>query len=94
MLGSATLAAPLLLAGAVHALPELSIAKRGDEGDVSGNLPRRGLVKRQGTVETNVYDILTYSTGGAYYANGESYDAGGGGGGGRCGEDRDCLTSP
>lgn len=61
--------APVLLAASVHALPELSITKRDAKGAASH--VARGLVKRQGTVETNIFDILTYSTGGAYYANGE-----------------------
>ena len=66
------LAAELLLVTGAYALPEISIAKRdrhthGQTRDVAN-----GLVKRQdaGTVETNVFDILTYSAGGAYYANG------------------------
>jgi len=73
---SYTLAQLLLLSSAVHALPELAITKK-RHADV--NLAR--LRKRQnegntggthgGTVGTNVYDVLTWSTGGAYYANGE-----------------------
>lgn len=57
------LAAEILLATATYALPELSIAKRHKHG------ARPVHVKRQGTVGTTVYDIITYSTGGAYYAN-------------------------
>jgi hypothetical protein len=60
----------LLLSGAaVQGLPEISIAKH----RTAGVTPVR-LRKRQdggGTVETNTYDVLTWSTGGAYYANGE-----------------------
>ncbi|KAK5112865.1 hypothetical protein LTR85_011092 [Meristemomyces frigidus] len=64
---TASLAAPLLLAASVHALPELSISKR--DAKLATSNVARGLVRRAGTVTTNVYDILTYSTGGAYYAN-------------------------
>jgi len=61
-------AASLLLAGA-HALPELSVAKRDAHLRVSD--AASGLAKRAaGTVTTNVFDILTWSSGGAYYANG------------------------
>jgi hypothetical protein len=59
----------LLLNTAVHGLPEIAIAKH-RHADFN---PAR-LRKRQddgGTVETNTYDVLTWSTGGAYYANGE-----------------------
>ncbi|KAK0862455.1 hypothetical protein LTS02_007214 [Friedmanniomyces endolithicus] len=58
-----------LLATTAHALPELFIAKR--DAALQASPLARGLVKRQsgGTVETNVFDILTYSDGGAYYAN-------------------------
>lgn len=59
--------APLLAAG-VHSLPELFISKR----DVHGHATNvaRGLLRRaDGTVTTNVFDIASYSTGGAYYAN-------------------------
>ncbi|KAK4539508.1 hypothetical protein LTR36_010853 [Oleoguttula mirabilis] len=64
---AASLAAPLLLAASAHALPELSISKR--DAKLATSNVARGLVKRGGTVGTNVFDILTYSTGGAYYAN-------------------------
>ncbi|KAK0354838.1 hypothetical protein LTR59_001549 [Friedmanniomyces endolithicus] len=58
-----------LLATTAHALPELFIAQR--DAALQASPLARGLVKRQsgGTVETNVFDILTYSDGGAYYAN-------------------------
>ncbi|KAK0258596.1 hypothetical protein LTR91_009626 [Friedmanniomyces endolithicus] len=59
-----------LLATTAHALPELFIAKR--DAALQASPLARGLVKRSsgsGTVQTNVFDILTYSDGGAYYAN-------------------------
>lgn len=61
----------------VTALPEISIAKHRHRD--AGGLRRR----QEGTDETNVYDVITWSTGGAYYANGESLclvEEGGGGG--------------
>ncbi|KAK5173312.1 uncharacterized protein LTR77_001993 [Saxophila tyrrhenica] len=60
-----TLTTTLLVATTVTALPELSIAKRHKHG------ARPVLQKRQDDeiVGTTVYDIITYSTGGAYYAN-------------------------
>ncbi|WPH01382.1 Hypothetical protein R9X50_00422700 [Acrodontium crateriforme] len=61
-----TAVAPLLVAGAA-ALPELSVAKRDVHGRASPLA--RGMVRRDGTDETVVYDILAYSSGGAYYAN-------------------------
>jgi hypothetical protein len=57
------LACAPLLASAAFALPEILIAKKHKHG------AKPVLRKRQGTVETNVFDIITYSTGGAYYAN-------------------------
>jgi hypothetical protein len=60
----------LLLSGAaVHGLPEISIAKHKNSGVTPARLKRRQ--DGGGTVETNTYDVLTWSTGGAYYANGE-----------------------
>jgi len=59
----------LLAASTASALPELAITKRDANLKASG--VGRGLVKRGGTVETNVYDVLAWSSGGAYYANGE-----------------------
>lgn len=50
---------------------ELSISKRDASGNPS-DVARGMLVKRQntaGTVEESVYDVLTWSTGGAYYTN-------------------------
>nr|POE63743.1 putative aspartic-type endopeptidase opsb [Quercus suber] len=59
--------APLLVAG-VSSLPELHISKRDAQGQASHIA--RGLVKRaSGYVTTNIFDIASYSTGGAYYAN-------------------------
>ncbi|KAK3117728.1 hypothetical protein LTR53_000657 [Teratosphaeriaceae sp. CCFEE 6253] len=63
-------AALTLLAGTAHALPELLISKR--DAHLQTSHVARGMVKRasgDGNVETSVFDILTYSTGGAYYAN-------------------------
>jgi hypothetical protein len=60
---STSIACEFLLASTAYALPEISIAKRHKHG------AKPVLKKRQGTLETTVYDILTYSTGGAYYAN-------------------------
>ncbi len=62
---STLVACELLLASAAVALPEISIAKRRKHGA----LPV--MKKRQNAVGTTVYDIVTYSTGGAYYANSE-----------------------
>ena len=59
----AYIAAELLLATATYALPEISIGKK--------HRALRPLTKRQ-TVGTSVYNIETYSFGGAYYANSES----------------------
>ena len=65
-----------LLATCVYGLPEIAIQRRdrhnhGDTADVA-----RGVVKRQeGTLETNVFNIITYTTGGAYYANGAHWVA-------------------
>lgn len=57
----------------VSALPEIAITKR--DGELKASERAHGVVKRadgDGTVETNVFDVATWSTGGAYYANGES----------------------
>jgi len=59
----------LLHNAAVHALPEIAIAKHRHAGSNPVRLKRRQ--DDGGTVETNTYDVLTWSTGGAYYANGE-----------------------
>lgn len=70
-----TQAAHLLLlsgAAAVHALPEVSITKHRHADVNPARLSRRQNGDSGGTVETNTYDVLTWSTGGAYYANGES----------------------
>jgi hypothetical protein len=55
----------LLLATAALALPEIPIAKRHKTNGAHR-------VRKRQTVGTNVYDIITYSIGGAYYANGAS----------------------
>jgi hypothetical protein len=62
----------LLLSGAVSALPEITIAKHRHADFNPARLRRRQNGDSGGTVETNTYDVLTWSTGGAYYANGES----------------------
>ncbi|RMY88953.1 hypothetical protein D0862_10314 [Hortaea werneckii] len=54
----------------VSALPEIAITKR--NGELKASQRAHGVVKRadgDGTVETNVFDVATWSTGGAYYAN-------------------------
>jgi hypothetical protein len=62
----------LLLSSAVSALPEITIAKHRHADFNPARLRRRQNGDSGGTVETNTYDVLTWSTGGAYYANGES----------------------
>jgi len=58
----------LALAACTHALPELAVSKR--DAHLRHSALARGLVRRDGgTLETNVYDVLTWSSGGAYYAN-------------------------
>ena len=68
---------PLLLASA-YALPEISIEKRDKHTNGQTNYFRRAipgrLDKRQRTVETNIFNVLSWSSGGAYYANSESHD--------------------
>jgi hypothetical protein len=56
----------LLFGAATAALPELAISKHKSVGLNPARLRRRA-----GTVGTDVYDVLTWSSGGAYYANGE-----------------------
>jgi hypothetical protein len=72
---TANQAAHLLLlssAAAVHALPEVAITKHRHADVNPAKLSRRQTGDNGGTVETDTYDVLTWSTGGAYYANGES----------------------
>ena len=57
----------LLLSSASAALPELSIAKKFNR-DLAPALRKRQ-AQDDGTVTTNVFDVITWSTGGAYYAN-------------------------
>jgi len=69
-----TQAAHLLLlssAAAVHALPEVAITKHRHADFNPARLSKRQNGDSGGTVSTNTYDVLTWSTGGAYYANGE-----------------------
>lgn len=68
----------LLLAAYVYALPEISVEKRrnrerSQDDDTPRLMSRDALGRRQDQdgVTTNVYDIITYSAGGAYYANSE-----------------------
>lgn len=56
---------------AVHALPEVAITKRRHADVNPARLSKRQNGDSGGTVDTNTYDVLTWSTGGAYYANGE-----------------------
>jgi hypothetical protein len=77
MRSTSTLLLAATTATAVHALPELSISKR--DAQLQRSAVAKGVLKRDsnsgGTVETNVYDVLTWSTGGAYYANGKCFCA-------------------
>lgn len=66
-----TIQALLSCAATAHALPEIAIAKHRHADVNPARLKRRQDSDTGGTVETNVYDVLTWSTGGAYYANGE-----------------------
>ncbi|KAK4502549.1 hypothetical protein PRZ48_005974 [Zasmidium cellare] len=63
---------PLLLASAC-ALPEIHIEKRDKHNNGATNYFRRAipgrLDKRQSTVGTNIFNVLSWSSGGAYYAN-------------------------
>ncbi|GAB1739788.1 hypothetical protein NU219Hw_g4725t1 [Hortaea werneckii] len=64
------LTAAAAAATTVSALPELAITKR--DGELKATDRVRGLEKRadgNATVETNVFDVRTWSLGGAYYAN-------------------------
>jgi hypothetical protein len=61
-----------LFSAAVQALPEIAISKHRHADVNPARLRRRQNADSGGTVETNSYDILTWSAGGAYYANGES----------------------
>jgi len=72
---SSAFTAGALLASFAYALPEISLNKKSNHGanDDLAKLLRRALDRRQDEdgVTTNVYDIITYSAGGAYYANSE-----------------------
>jgi len=61
-----------LSSAVVHALPEVAITKHRHADVNPDRLNKRQNSDSGGTVETNTYDVLTWSTGGAYYANGES----------------------
>lgn len=64
-----------LLAVSVLALPELTLQKKSFAE--LGPLVPESLLKRavggSGTLQTVPYSVLTWSTGGAYYANGKSF---------------------
>jgi hypothetical protein len=65
---------PLLVVSAAAALPEILVSKRDrhTNGATSNFARSAGVEKRAGgTLTTNVYDVLSWSIGGAYYANGE-----------------------
>lgn len=73
-----SLPASLLLATYAAALPEIPVDKhrnrdRALDDDTPMLMRRDALGRRQDDdgVTTNVYDIITYSAGGAYYANSE-----------------------
>jgi hypothetical protein len=74
-----SLPASLLLATYVCALPEIPIDKRRNRDQPHNDPATKLLMKRDALsrrqdpdgVTTNVYDIITYSAGGAYYANSE-----------------------
>jgi len=61
------------LLATTYALPEISISKRDRHTNGATDHYKRSvqghLQKRAGTVSTNVYDVLSWSLGGAYYAN-------------------------
>ncbi|KAM0721803.1 hypothetical protein Q7P37_002728 [Cladosporium fusiforme] len=60
----------LLVCGITHGLPEIAIVKHRHADVNPARLKRRqNADENNGTVETNTYDVLTWSTGGAYYAN-------------------------
>lgn len=62
----------LLVCGVTYGLPEIAIVKHRHADVNPARLKRRqNTDENGGTVETNTYDVLTWSTGGAYYANGE-----------------------
>jgi hypothetical protein len=66
---------PLLIVSAAAILPEISVSKRDRHTDgATANFARSALLERRagGTVGTNVFDVLSWSYGGAYYANGKS----------------------
>ncbi|KAI6915349.1 hypothetical protein KC318_g23 [Hortaea werneckii] len=63
-------AAAAAAATTVSALPEIAIIKR--DGELKASVRARGVERRADgdwTLETNVFDVATWSTGGAYYAN-------------------------
>lgn len=73
---STLLTAAVTVATTVSALPEVAITKRDEELKASERA--RWVEKRadgDGTLETNVFDVATWSTGGAYYANGKSIES-------------------
>lgn len=63
------------LATAASATVELGLSKRDLSTNGATQHVARGLVKRQsgGTVSTDVFDALTWSSGGAYYINSKEW---------------------
>ena len=68
-----TVVATSLLVASAAALPELFVSKRDKHTNgATANFARSvGVERRSGTLSTNVYDVLSWSYGGAYYTNGE-----------------------
>jgi len=63
---------PLLVVSAAAALPEILVSKRDRHTNgATSNFARSIGIERRGggTLTTNVYDVLSWSSGGAYYAN-------------------------
>jgi hypothetical protein len=68
---------PLLVVSAAAARPEIFISKRDRHTNGATSFFARSvsLEKRAGgTLTTNLYDVLSWSEGGAYYANGEAWE--------------------
>lgn len=64
-----------LLAVSAAALPEIFVSKRDRHTNGATSHFARGVgIDRRagGTLTTNVYDVLSWSIGGAYYANGKA----------------------
>lgn len=68
-----SIAAQFLLASGALALPEISVSKRDKHTNGRTANVARGLVRRAKTLETTVWSGVGYVSGGAYYANSESF---------------------